>query len=424
MVFWAFRAMWRRSPLPPPRHPGAAMSTTPTPPVSHGSAPSRMTWMDAMRGFAVLLVMFTHTYTMPQGLDATFSSVAFANVVQVFQSWRMPMLVFLSGVLLPRSVSKPLGTYYRGKAERILWPFLVWMVVLALATGKPGSLLSVEFWRGGAWHLWFLWVLMLCYLIGPVIRRVPALVVAAVLFVLLLEFVSGPRDWVRPLYWGVYFFLGAASARLLPRIRTAPAALGVIAVILMVLTVTATRTGALVVAERQPWSVFAALPGILVVLWLGPRLPRLPFLEFCGRRSMVLYVAHMPVLILAVAAFRDLAAVRPVDFYVAIASFTFLVPLALALGYRRVRWLFEFPTAGRVRARPRTRATVPGAADAVPAQTAEPASTTAPLPAAEPAAGAPARVRAPRRRPRHPGIPATPALSNVTEGLSRVRKSP
>ncbi|WP_265331390.1 acyltransferase family protein [Micrococcus luteus] len=371
--------------------------------------------MDAMRGFAVLLVMFTHTYTMPQGLDATFSSVAFANVVQVFQSWRMPMLVFLSGVLLPRSVSKPLGTYYRGKAERILWPFLVWMVVLALATGKPGSLLSVEFWRGGAWHLWFLWVLMLCYLIGPVIRRVPALVVAAVLFVLLLEFVSGPRDWVRPLYWGVYFFLGAASARLLPRIRTAPAALGVIAVILMVLTVTATRTGALVVAERQPWSVFAALPGILVVLWLGPRLPRLPFLEFCGRRSMVLYVAHMPVLILAVAAFRDLAAVRPVDFYVAIASFTFLVPLALALGYRRVRWLFEFPTAGRVRARPRTRATVPGAADAVPAQTAEPASTTAPLPvvepasppqpaagptpAAEPASDAPAQV--PRPRPRH-----------------------
>lgn len=359
------------------------MSTTPTPPVSHGSTPSRMTWMDAMRGFAVLLVMFTHTYTMPQGLDATFSSVAFANVVQVFQSWRMPMLVFLSGVLLPRSVSKPLGTYYRGKAERILWPFLVWMVVLALATGRPGSLLSVEFWRGGAWHLWFLWVLMLCYLIGPVIRRVPALVVAVVLFVLLLEFVSGPRHWVRPLYWGVYFFLGAASARLLPRIRTAPAALGVIAVILMVLTVTATRTGALVVAERQPWSVFAALPGILVVLWLGPRLPRLPFLEFCGRRSMVLYVAHMPVLILAVAAFRDLAAVRPVDFYVAIASFTFLVPLALAFGYRRVRWLFEFPTAGRVRARPRTRVSAPEAADAVPV------------------ADAPVRVRVPRPRPRH-----------------------
>ncbi|WP_324701560.1 acyltransferase family protein [Micrococcus sp. HOU01] len=391
------------------------MSTTPTPPVSHGSTPSRMTWMDAMRGFAVLLVMFAHTYTMPQGLDAAFSSVAFANVAQVFQSWRMPMLVFLSGVLLPRSVSKPLGTYYRGKAERILWPFVVWMVVLALATGRPGSLLSGEFWRGGAWHLWFLWVLMLCYLIGPVIRRVPALVVAVVLFVLLLEFVSGPRDWVRPLYWGVYFFLGAASARLLPRIRTAPAALGVIAVILMVLTVTATRTGALVVAERQPWSVFAALPGILVVLWLGPRLPRLPFLEFCGRRSMVLYVAHMPVLILAVAAFRDLAAVRPVDFYVAIASFTFLVPLALALGYRRVRWLFEFPTAGRVRARPRTRVSASEAADAVPAQTAEPAPTTAPLsvvepasepqptagpaPATEPAADAPVRV--PRPRPRH-----------------------
>ncbi|WP_368669079.1 hypothetical protein, partial [Micrococcus sp. GbtcB5] len=74
-------------------------------------------------------MMSTHPYTMPQGPDATSSPVAFANVVQVSQSWRMPMLVFLSGVLLPRSVSMPLGTYYRGKAERSLRPFLVWVGV-------------------------------------------------------------------------------------------------------------------------------------------------------------------------------------------------------------------------------------------------------------------------------------------------------
>ncbi|MCK6094637.1 acyltransferase [Micrococcus sp. EYE_162] len=318
-------------------------------PPTHGSTSPREHWMDALRGVAVLLVVFTHTYTMPQGLDATFSSVAFANIVQVFQSWRMPMLVFLAGVLLPRSVAKPTATYYRGKAERILWPFLVWMVLLALALGTPESLGSWEYWRGGAWHLWFLWVLMLCYLVGPLTRWVPALVVAAVVFVVLLELVSGPRDWVRPLYWGVYFFLGAASARLLPRIRRAPLAVGAIALILMVLTVVATRAGELVVAERHPWSVFAALPGILAVLWIGPRLPRLPFLEFCGRRSVVLYVTHMPVLILAVGWAQGLAATRPIDFYLAVAGPSFLVPLLLAAVYPRVRWLYEFPTAGRGR---------------------------------------------------------------------------
>ncbi|WP_141724202.1 hypothetical protein, partial [Micrococcus luteus] len=41
-----------------------------------------------------------------------------------------------------------------------------------------------------------------------------------------------------------------------------------------------------------------------------------------------------------------------------------------------------------------------------------------------PARGLATRTEQPRPRPRHPGIPATPALSNVTEGLSRVRKSP
>lgn len=327
--------------------------------------------MDALRGFAVLLVMFTHTYTMPQGLDATFSSVAFANVVQVFQSWRMPMLVFLSGVLLSRSTAKPLGTYFRGKAERILWPFVVWMVLLALSLGTPESLLSWEYWRGGAWHLWFLWVLMFCYLVGPLTRFVPAVLVAAVAFVLIFEFVSGPRDWLRPVYWGVYFFLGAASVRVLPLIRRAPVAVGVVAFLLMVGTVAASRAGLLYVGERHPWSVFAALPGILAVLWIGPRLPRLRFLEFCGRRSMVLYVTHMPVLILAVDWARGLAATRPIDFYLAVVGLTFLVPLLLAAVYPAVRWLYESPTAG-LRGRPGERTPRPASPPRTPARATPP----------------------------------------------------
>lgn len=365
------------------------MSSTPSAPASAAAPASpRAHWMDATRGFAVLLVVFTHTYTMPQGMDATVSSVVFANVIQVFHSFRMPMLVFLSGVLLPRSVAKPAGTYYRGKAERILWPFLVWMVLLALALGTPQSLLSWEYWRGGAWHLWFLWVLMLCYLVGPLTRRVPAVLVALVLFVLLLEFVSGPRDWVRPLYWGVYFFLGAAAGRLLPRMRRLPLPVGLVLVALTLATLAAHRAGEIVVSERHPWSVLTALPGILLVLWLAPRLPRLRFLEFCGRQSMVLYVTHMPVLILAVGWFRELAALRPIDFYVAVASVTFLVPLALAAVYPRVRWLFEFPTASRGRA-PRPRSAAGSSSGVSSRASSAPASSGAGSPARETAAAEP-----------------------------------
>lgn len=366
--------------------------------------------MDALRGVAVLLVILTHTGTMPRGLDAEFTSPTLLAVTGAFHTLRMPLLVFLSGVLLPRSLSKPLGVYARGKLERILWPFLVWMVILALALGSPESIVSAEYWRGGAWHLWFLWVLLFCYLVGPLARIVPPVLLAVGLFALLLGEAGGPRDLLRPLYWGVYFFLGAAAGRHLHRIRAAPGALALLALVLALLAALAHTTGALVVSERRPWSVFPALSGILFMLWLGPRLPRMRLLEFCGRRSIVLFVTHMPVLIVTVGLFRGLAPEHPLAFYALTAGPTFLIPLALARVYPRVAWLYVSPTADRPLPRPswgplrRTRESVRESARAV-----------ARAPALRAAATAQARAGGPVTEPRRSGPKHTAPAGVVPE---------
>ena len=364
--------------------------------MSTGVITPRAHWMDALRGMAVLLVILTHTATMPAGLEAEFAAPGLVRFTQVFHALRMPLLMFLSGTFLPRSLEKPLGVYARGKLERVLWPFIVWMTVLALCLGTPEHLLSWGYWRGGAWHLWFLWVLLFCYLVGPLARRVPPALIALGLFLLLLEMAGGPRDHLRMLYWGVYFFLGAAAARHLPRIRSVRPVLALGALALAVLAILDHLGGGLVVSERRPWSVLAALPGILFMLWLGPRLPRLPFLEFCGRRSIVLFVSHLPVLILAVTLLRGLAPEHPGAFYAAMAAATFLVPLALARAYPRVRWLYESPTAGLTGTQ--LRAAARGLVRPLRARAS--ARATPPPAAPTPAPAAPAARPSPHPRPR------------------------
>lgn len=318
----------------------------------------RAHWMDALRGLAVLAVMLTHVGTMPRGMDAPYTSLILTTFVQILHTARMPLLIFLSGVLLSRSVSKPLTQYFRGKAEKILWPFLVWMVLLALSLGTPEQLASWDYWKGGAWHLWFLWVLMACYLVGPVTRWVPPWLVAVALFGLLLAAEGQSRDILRVLHWGVFFFLGASAGRHLHRITRLHWSLAAIAAVWTAAAIAAHMEGTLRVSEKSPWGLPAAWGGILLAVWVGPRLPRLGFLEFCGRRSIVLYVAHMPALILAVSVFRDLAAARPVDFFLAVSAVTFGVPLLLAAAYRRTRWLFESPTARPRRTAPRSSVAV------------------------------------------------------------------
>lgn len=103
------------------------------------------------------------------------------------------------------------------------------------------------------------------------------------------------------------------------------------------------------VREDEPWSFVGALGGILFVVWPGPRIPRAPFLEFRGQRSIILYCAHMPFLLFALRRFKDLHAQSPVDHYLVLLLFTFGIPLVQAFRCPQDRWLFEFPPLERRR---------------------------------------------------------------------------
>src|SRR5699024_2842661 len=92
---------------------------------------THMDRMDAVRGTAILLLLVWHASAVPTMYDVAMpEAVRSANAF--FLPFRMPTLMLLSGMLLARSLRKPLPRYLAGKFSMVLWPYVAWVVIAEL----------------------------------------------------------------------------------------------------------------------------------------------------------------------------------------------------------------------------------------------------------------------------------------------------
>ncbi|GAA2044678.1 hypothetical protein GCM10009819_34660 [Agromyces tropicus] len=296
----------------------------------------RKTWMDLLRGGAVLLVALWHAFeipypTVPAGIAWLFDALSVA---------RIPTLMFLSGLLLDHSLRKPTGVYVAGKLRRIAWPLVVWSAVLVIVgwpAAQPGS---PWFWLGDGAHLWYLGVLLACYAVGLLTRWVHPLVFFVVGFVAMETLRTDLAFVNNTLWFGLYFFAGATMARWLDRwLRLRwylPAACLVVATAWAVYS--ATVNGYAPIAHWRP--LLLSLLGVVGVVWFATRLPRVRWLEWVGRRSIVYYVAHVP-FIWAITVL--VAGVLPLPATYAVVVLVMLGGCTLLARYLGGSILFEFP---------------------------------------------------------------------------------
>ena len=140
--------------------------------IKESSLKVRYKWMDSLRGLAIVLVVHFHV------VDSLFAE--YPNLPSFIEELtiriaplRMPILVFLSGLLVSNSLSKGYIRYFSGKIKNILYPYLLWTIILFIMVivrdfnteGEPSYSLIQSIITTPLYHLWFLYYLFFYYLI-------------------------------------------------------------------------------------------------------------------------------------------------------------------------------------------------------------------------------------------------------------------
>lgn len=139
---------------------------------------SRLLWMDFVRGVFILLVLMLHACALIaiHGLTVPDSVELFNGI---FEPFRMPVLIFLSGLLLERSLRKSAKPFIAGKAKYILWPYVVWSLITMAAMDAMSMRKILLFPIIPQTFLWYLWFLAAFYIGGLIVKRlnIPVLLV-------------------------------------------------------------------------------------------------------------------------------------------------------------------------------------------------------------------------------------------------------
>jgi uncharacterized membrane protein YcfT len=327
----------------------------------HRDSPSGRThiaWADYAKGLCIVLVVMLYANEL---VEHTAGRGGWLDLAVSFaKPFRMPDFFLVSGVLLTLAIGREWRTFLDRKVVHFAYFYLLWLTIL-VAFESPWTAARAG-WSGvGALYLrslgnpysmlWFIYLLPIFFVVTKAVRRAPiALIwlIAAALQVAQIDTGIKVADKFAAYY--VFFYSGYAFARWVLRIADAASARPRRA--LAALALWGVAEGWLV------WSGYALLPGISLVLGLigagavvavtalMTRAPIFRPLAYCGRNSLVVYLAFaVPLavaskLLFAVGWISDVGSIALIATIAAV-----LGPLLLHRLVRgtRLRFLFERP---------------------------------------------------------------------------------
>lgn len=127
----------------------------------------RIFYFDALRAFAIAMVILIHVSSEYNSLAYTFSIVW-----GQFGFMGVPLFFMISGALLINKSYEPI-TFLKRRFSRIFIPFIFWVIVfiiLQFIFYKPTSNTIINIVFGGGWFTWFVWALIAIYLFIPVLN--------------------------------------------------------------------------------------------------------------------------------------------------------------------------------------------------------------------------------------------------------------
>lgn len=264
----------------------------------------RVTWLDAAKGYGILLVVFGHAWLGSQAAGVIPADRAFFVVEKLIYNFHMPLFFVLAGVTFEAAARKrSLVTSVREKALRLLWPLLLWTQILAglsILAGRdaPAPLFGIFVSPLPPFdHLWFLWALFLIQMAALPLAKLGdrplsatlwlALALAAMAAVAIPGLPLTELTVNAALHFGL-FLLGVWLARQRALPRGLPAALAALAVFVLVELASLVLPQGVLVLQ----AVAALLSLSFLVLVQVPGGILLRAAVWFGRFSMAIYLAH------------------------------------------------------------------------------------------------------------------------------------
>ena len=155
--------------------------------------PSRMGWIDAMRGFSMFVVVLGHVLlAMEIGGYRSF-------IGSIFLTFRMPLFFFVSGFFSYRNFDwwnkKRIGDILKRKLQAQVLCTLLFFSLFQLVRGGG---ISLCYGFGGYWFTIVLFQMYLCYLLLSILSKllkleivIPALIILSVVCVGIIAFYRG-----------------------------------------------------------------------------------------------------------------------------------------------------------------------------------------------------------------------------------------
>lgn len=315
-----------------------------------------MVWMDQLRGLAILLVIAFHGQTIMVRF-AEYSPPELSAILAFFAPFRMPLLMFLSGMLLSRSLAKPPREYFGGKLRSIGWPYVLWNIPALAVMDNLSRNSMIGMFVISSTYLWYLWFLLAFYVAAWTMTkfRIPMWVGPVVGFI----GAFGPDEFriSRFFFLFIFFMLGHLFVVSGGRAQLDKHRAWLLPLSLAIFLGAGLASSLRVAVQYQPLFVLAPVGGIVLCLYLAPSI-RLGAtsraLGYIGRDSIVFYVTHFVTIWVVVEGLQAAGVVNPWVMYVA--GVVSAVSVGLGMTWLRQRSriiasLFAFPSPAR-RAQP------------------------------------------------------------------------
>jgi uncharacterized membrane protein YcfT len=333
-------------------------------------ARERVDWVDYAKGICIIFVVMMHSTL---GVEAATGGEGFMHAVVAFaRPFRMPDFFLISGLFLARVIDRDWVTYLDRKVVHFAYFYVLW-VTIQFAIKGPGFVQELGV-AGAAWSyvmayvepfgtLWFIYLLPIFFVVVKLTRAVPPVLVwtvAAALEIAPIDTGSVVIDEFASRF--VYFYTGYALApvvfTLAARVAAQPVAAfaalagwGLINGILVAAGVATLPFVSLVLG-------LAGAAAVVAVAALLARSDRFAALRYCGRNSIVIYLAFfLPMavtrsLLLKTGVIPDIGAMSVV---VTTAGVVGALGLFWAVRGTRLRFLFERPARFWIAPRPALR---------------------------------------------------------------------